>query len=138
MTSEMGVADGIVKLTNCRVLRGDRLVEEDLWLSSHSGRILDAQQEFFTNHTEADRTLDLGGRIVCPGFIETQLNGAFGFDFSVVPEDPAGYGNDLARINKLLVQTGVTSYLPTITSQPAAVYQQVPGTPSAELLCTES
>jgi N-acetylglucosamine-6-phosphate deacetylase len=69
--------------------------------------------------------IDLGGRIISPGLIDIQLNGAYGFDFSVAPEQISEYGKELARLNKSLIRTGVTSYLPTLTSQKSEVYHKV-------------
>jgi N-acetylglucosamine-6-phosphate deacetylase len=68
--------------------------------------------------------IDLGGKIVCPGFIDVQFNGAFGFDFSNPPQNLPEYLKALQRLNRDLAKTGVTSYLPTITSQRPEVYQQ--------------
>ncbi|KAH8808565.1 N-acetylglucosamine-6-phosphate deacetylase [Xylogone sp. PMI_703] len=117
-------ADRITRFTNCRLVKGSRLVEQDLWVSSKTGKIVRSQETFYTEHRLPDVTVDLHGRILSPGFIECQLNGAFGFDFSVIPEDVQSYGKTLRQVNKQLVQTGVTSYLPTLTSQRKEVYQQ--------------
>lgn len=115
-------APTITKLTNCRLAISDTLVWQDLWVSSASGLILDAQAAFFTQHTRPDAVHDLGGRIVAPGFIDVQINGGFGFDFSVPSER---YAADLAMLNRELVKTGVTSYVPTLTSQRSEVYHKV-------------
>jgi len=76
------------------------------------------------------KTVNLGGRILSPGFIDVQLNGACGFDFSVIPGDGsesamAEYGKGLAIANKGIVKTGVTSYLPTLITQRKEVYAKV-------------
>jgi len=113
-----------VRFTNCRLARGTHLTAADLTFSPTTGRILDAQSAFFAAQPTMTCVHDLGGKIVCPGFIEVQLNGAYGMDFSV-PTSAAQYGRDLARVNRRLVATGVTSYLPTLTSQRPGVYQQV-------------
>lgn len=115
----------ITKFTNCRLLKGDALVKEDLWVSSGTGKIVRSQAAFYGENVVPNDTIDLGGRIVSPGLIDVQLNGAFGFDFSVIPDDPASYGKTLRLVNKSLVNTGVTSYLPTLTSQKSEVYHQV-------------
>lgn len=47
--------------------------------------------------------------IIAPGFVDLQLNGAFGHDFS----DPSA---DLAAVARALPRTGVTAFLPTIIS----------------------
>ncbi|KAH7139430.1 N-acetylglucosamine-6-phosphate deacetylase [Dendryphion nanum] len=116
---------GVIKFTNCRLAKGDELINEDLWISSITGKILNGQETLYENRTAPDRVIDLGGRILSPGFIDVQLNGAYGFDFSVIPEDGAiGYTKGVAKVNMNLVRTGVTSYLPTLTSQPPEVYQK--------------
>jgi N-acetylglucosamine-6-phosphate deacetylase len=115
----------ITKFTNCRLVKGDKLVEQDLWVSSGSGKIVRSQEAFYGQHTVPDATVDLGGRLISPGLIDVQLNGAFGFNFSQIPDDPLTYGKLLRQVNKSLVETGVTSYLPTLTSESAYVYQNV-------------
>ncbi|KAG6041269.1 hypothetical protein E4U41_005196 [Claviceps citrina] len=117
-------SNGLTKLTNCRLVKGDALVAEDLWVSSITGTIIDSQASFFDELSLPDETIDLGGRIVSPGMIECQLNGAFGFNFSTLLDDMSRYGKKLREVNKLLVQTGVTSYLPTVTSQRPELYQK--------------
>ncbi|KAF2115804.1 n-acetylglucosamine-6-phosphate deacetylase-like protein [Lophiotrema nucula] len=115
----------VTKFTNCLLIRGNELVEEDLWISSVSGKILNGQEILYGERVAPDRIVDLGGRILSPGLIDVQLNGAYGFDFSVIPEDGAvGYSKGVHRVNRQLIATGVTSYLPTLTSQPPEVYQQ--------------
>ena len=122
---------GVIKFTNCRLVKGNNLIDEDLWISSVTGKIVNGQETIYGNRTAPDRVIDLGGRILSPGFIDVQLNGAYGFDFSVVPEDGiAGYSKGVSKVNKRLISTGVTSYLPTLTSQPPEVYQKVQHSPS--------
>lgn len=118
----LATSDKITKFTNCRLVKGDQLVEQDLWVSSASGKIVRSQEAFYSKYAVPDATVDLGGRIISPGLIDVQLNGAFGVDFSVIPEDPTAYGKTLKLVNKQLVKTGVTSYLPTLTSQRSEVY----------------
>lgn len=115
----------ITKFTNCHVVRNNDLIYEDLWISSRTGRILNGEEVFFKHKAAPDKVIDLGGRILAPGLIEVQLNGAFGFDFSVAPDDTAQYPKGLLRANKQLVKTGVTSFTPTVTSQRSDVYRKV-------------
>ena len=108
------------------LVKGNDLVGEDLWVSSISGKILNGQEMMFEHRVAPDRVLDLGGRILSPGFIETQMNGAYGFDFSVIPDEGvAAYGKGVLRVNRSLITAGVTSYLPTLTSQSPEVYHEV-------------
>ena len=117
--------DRITKFTNCRILKGDELIEQDLWVSSGSGKIVRSQEAFYGQLAVPDETVNLGGRIISPGLIDVQLNGAFGFNFSQIPEDPLTYAKSLRQVNKSLLETGVTSYLPTLTSESRHVYQNV-------------
>ncbi len=55
--------------------------------------------------------LDAGGALIVPGFIDLQLNGAFGDDFTVSPET-------IWRVAEGLPRWGVTSFLPTIITSP--------------------
>jgi N-acetylglucosamine-6-phosphate deacetylase len=115
---------GVTRFTGGYLVKGDKLIEGDLWISSITGKILHSQEVFYEYHVVPDEVIDLKGKILAPGFIDVQLNGAFGFDFSTVPEDMATYQKGLANLNKQLIQTGVTSYLPTLPSQKSEVYHQ--------------
>ena len=55
--------------------------------------------------------IDAGGLIVAPGFIDLQLNGAFGADFTLTPDGIWPVAEGLPR-------WGVTSFLPTIITSP--------------------
>jgi N-acetylglucosamine-6-phosphate deacetylase len=117
--------NGTTKFTNCRLVRGESLVKSDLWVSSLTGKIIDSQVAFYDELVIPDRVVDLGGRIISPGLIECQLNGAFGFNFSECPGNVADYRERLKELNRELVKTGVTSYVPTITSQLPHLYKKV-------------
>ncbi|OCK78994.1 carbohydrate esterase family 9 protein [Lepidopterella palustris CBS 459.81] len=122
---ETHTGHGITKFTNCFLVKGNDLVKEDLWISSTTGKILQSQEVFYGQRVAPDRIIDLGGRIVSPGLIDVQLNGAYGFDFSVIPKEGASaYGKGVLQVNKSLIKTGVTSYLPTLTSQKPEVYHK--------------
>ncbi|KAK2014220.1 N-acetylglucosamine-6-phosphate deacetylase [Colletotrichum eremochloae] len=116
--------NGITKFTNCRLVKGDALVQEDIWISSVTGKIIHSQAAFFDDLSLPDETINLGGRIVSPGLIDCQLNGAFGFNFSTLLDDMTQYGKKVRELNKKLVATGVTSYVPTLTSQRPELYQK--------------
>lgn len=116
---------GITRFTNCRLVKGDSLIEEDLWVSSQTGKIISSQATFFDDGVLPDRTVDLDGRIISPGLIDVQLNGAFGFNFSTLLEDTSQYGKKVLDVKKRLLSTGVTSFLPTLTSQTPELYQKV-------------
>lgn len=124
-TSRRQPGSGITKFTNCRLVRGASLVNEDLWVSSATGCIIHSQAGFYDHHALPDEVIDLGGRIISPGLIDVQLNGAFGFNFSSTFHDMSLYGKKVKELNRKLVATGVTSYMPTITSQTSELYREV-------------
>lgn len=115
----------VIKFTNCRIVKGDSLVDQDVWIDSTSGKILRDQEAFYGLHLFPDEVIDLGGRILAPGLIDCQLNGAQGFDFSVPHSSKEAYDEGLRVVNKGLARTGVTSYLPTVVSSTADVYRKV-------------
>lgn len=117
--------NGITKFTNCRLAKGSALVKEDLWVSSATGRIVETQAAFYDDGVLPDQTVDLGGRIVSPGLLDVQLNGAFGLNFSTLVPDMSLYAKAVRDLNRRLVQTGVTSYVPTVTSQTSDLYRAV-------------
>jgi N-acetylglucosamine-6-phosphate deacetylase len=57
--------------------------------------------------------IDAAGQIVAPGFVDLQLNGALGDDFT---EDP----DTIWRVAAALPRWGVTAFLPTIITSPLA------------------
>ncbi|RCK75037.1 MAG: N-acetylglucosamine-6-phosphate deacetylase [Anaerolineae bacterium] len=63
------------------------------------------------------KCLERKGWIASPGWIELQINGAFGVDFA---EEPQRMWEIAAR----LPEFGFTAFLPTIVTSPPAVFQQ--------------
>jgi len=84
----------------------------DLAVLLGDGKILDiGPTDTLPCPPEAER-LDAAGRRLAPGFIDLQLNGAFGLDFTAAPETIWEVGARLPRY-------GVTTFLPTIITSPA-------------------
>ena len=63
--------------------------------------------------TDAEE-IDASGLILAPGFIDLQINGAFGDDFTA---DPAS----IWRVAEGLPRYGVTAFLPTIITSPRSL-----------------
>ncbi|KAF3921251.1 hypothetical protein ABW21_db0205804 [Orbilia brochopaga] len=116
--------DTLVRLTNCLLPVDGRLVPGSLLINTTTGIIISQQDLFYDSKLSASSTVDLGGRLLVPGFIDVQINGAFGFDFSDTSKSEEEYAKGLRELNRRFVGTGVTSYLPTITSQKNNVYQK--------------
>ncbi|KAF7976438.1 hypothetical protein HWV62_6869 [Athelia sp. TMB] len=111
----------LICFTNARLATPEgALVTGDLWIDSHTGRILDAQRTFFAGR-RPERIIDLGGNVLCPGFVDVQINGAYGVDFSLYDDDER-YLKGLERVATRIVETGVTALVPTIVTQSAELY----------------
>lgn len=65
-------------------------------------------------------TFDISGRMVSPGFIETQINGAYGMDFTEEPES-------IWSVGQRLGEHGVTAFLPTLVSPTDAMVSKAQG-----------
>uniref|UniRef100_A0A5F9C2G7 Amidohydrolase domain containing 2 n=1 Tax=Oryctolagus cuniculus TaxID=9986 RepID=A0A5F9C2G7_RABIT len=115
----------VLQFTNCRILRGGALLREDLWV--RGGRILDPEKLFFEERRVADEQRDCGGRILAPGFIDVQINGGFGVDFSQATED---VGSGVSLVARRILSHGVTSFCPTLVTSPPEVYHKVEREPS--------
>ena len=82
---------------------------------------------------EADEVHEYPDSLILPGFVDLQVNGAFGVDVASEP-------HRLAELSERLLSTGTTSYLPTIISSPEALYEEalpqigVAGSSGAEVL----
>ncbi|KAK6337875.1 hypothetical protein TWF696_001353 [Orbilia brochopaga] len=116
--------DKLIRLSNCLLPVDGRLVPGSLVINSTTGIIVSPQDLFYDSKLSASSTVDLGGRLLVPGFIDVQINGAYGFDFSDTSKSDDEYAKGLRELNRQFVGTGVTSYLPTITSQKNHVYKK--------------
>ena len=56
------------------------------------------------------RTADRPSNVDSPGLIDIQINGAYGFDFSVYESDDQAYQVGLKNVAKKIVETGVTAF----------------------------
>lgn len=121
MPSNKSVSDAsITQFVNCRILRDHQLQWEDLWV--REGQILDPEKLFFDEKGFADERIDCEGSIVAPGFIDVQINGGFGVDFS---QPSAEVAAGVRLVGKKILEHGVTSFCPTLVTSPPSVYHQV-------------
>src|ERR671916_1867538 len=58
-----------------------------------------------------------GEALILPGFVDLQVNGAFGIDV-------ASESDRLPELSRALLSTGTTSYLPTVISSPEGLYEE--------------
>lgn len=98
-------------------ITGGLVVRPDATLASLDVDVVDGRITGVRPPTDAPppsgRVVDARGTIVAPGFIDVQINGGWGDDFTSDPDS-------IATVAARLPETGVTAFLPTvITSTPA-------------------
>ncbi|HLL56996.1 MAG TPA: hypothetical protein VK359_03635, partial [Rubrobacteraceae bacterium] len=98
-------------------LRGRVVTDHEVWPEGtvllEGSRIAEVSREALT----ADEVHDYPGHLLCPGFVDLQVNGSFGVD---VASDPGS----VPELSEKLLATGTTSYLPTVISSPIALYRE--------------
>lgn len=110
----------LIQIINARLVEDDKLVSESLWFDSETGLFVSPPSPALPASV-----IDLQNRIVSPGFLDLQINGAYGFDFSEDSTDVDGYKDRFLDARRKLIATGTTSFLPTMTSQFPERYHQV-------------
>lgn len=132
------------RFINARLLQRDGSLKMGaLTVDSSTGIIIqirfDSQPAEDYDHVLSDddedkliiHTVDCRGMILSPGFIDLQLNGAYGVDFSGCVDDndcTAAAGlctDDIFQVANLLCQSGVTSFCPTMVSSSRETYRRV-------------
>lgn len=106
-----------VALTNGRVLRGRTLVD-GLCVLIENGRILAVVGQDDPRCREASLR-DLGGHLLLPGFIDTQVNGGGGVLFNDAPTVEA-----IRQIGRAHRRFGTAGFLPTLISTDLDVVAQ--------------
>ncbi|MFH4984520.1 hypothetical protein AB6A40_011229 [Gnathostoma spinigerum] len=115
----------LLQFTNCRSLRNTKFTDDDVWVEN--GRIRDAAEIFFDEKRMADIQIDCMGHIISPGLIDVQINGAFGYDFSSLRQNE--FIEKVQYVSQRLLESGVTSFCPTIISSHPNVYRHVSSLP---------
>jgi N-acetylglucosamine-6-phosphate deacetylase len=99
------------------VLTPSGVIEDGAVLWGENGRIQQILPGPLTTAAGNADLLDGQGLLLVPGFIDLQLNGGFGQDFTAAPDT-------IWSVAAQLPQYGVTSFLPTIITAPAEVYRR--------------
>jgi N-acetylglucosamine-6-phosphate deacetylase len=88
MSSEISLLkSAVTKVTNVKMLDEDsnKLISSELWFSD--GVIIDPKLHFWNCNQNKEELyqelIDGQGMILVPGFIDIQINGAYGVDFSL-------------------------------------------------------
>lgn len=70
------------------------------------------------------KVIDCKNAIIAPGFIDLQINGGFGVDFTSDIKDAESCIDALQKVGSGILSHGVTSYCPTIVTSPSKVFHQ--------------
>lgn len=98
----------VKRFFNAKILTDISTYSTELWIKD--GKVITAQNE-------ADENIDMHGKLIAPGYIDIQINGAFGCDFARNPEE-------LEKVAGKLLQYGVTAFCPTLVSSSPEQYQK--------------
>lgn len=98
-----------IRYYNAKVLRGSEFVNGDLWTSG--GKII-------APVGRAAKEIDLQGKLIAPGYIDMQVNGAGGVDLTSSPEK-------VNEVSHALLKYGVTSFLATVVSSYPEEYRRI-------------
>ncbi|XP_062137927.1 N-acetylglucosamine-6-phosphate deacetylase [Drosophila sulfurigaster albostrigata] len=110
----------LLQFINCRLVRNHQLIHDDLWV--RDGKIINPEPVFFDEQTKAHRRIDCKGAIIAPGYIDVQINGGYGVDFSY-DKDTTEAG--VTKVARGLVASGVTSFCPTLVTSPNDSYHSI-------------
>ncbi|XP_076249833.1 N-acetylglucosamine-6-phosphate deacetylase [Calliopsis andreniformis] len=105
---------------NCQILRDHKILIEDLWV--RNGKIVDPEKIFYDEKIKPDIKIDCNGALISPGYIDLQINGGFGIDFTH-NVDNVQHGID--KVATKLIEFGVTSFCPTLVTSPKETYHKV-------------
>ncbi|XP_049864936.1 N-acetylglucosamine-6-phosphate deacetylase [Pectinophora gossypiella] len=110
---------GLTRFHNCFILRNGKIIKEDLWI--RDGKIENPEQIFYVEQLEADVTVNCEDLLIAPGFIDIQINGGWGIDFSANSDNVE---DGVKKVAKELLAHGVTSFCPTIVTSNKEMYHK--------------
>ncbi|ORY34266.1 N-acetylglucosamine-6-phosphate deacetylase, putative [Naematelia encephala] len=121
----------VIRFTNGYLAMPDgTAIKSDLYISQSTGVIISGQSNFYSSLLPPGRTIDLDGCLLSPGLIDVQINGAYGVDFSELDlasgsEGETKYIEGLEVVARRIVETGCTSFVPTIITQKEELYSKL-------------
>ena len=69
----LNINDFIIQYTNCVQLKDHKLVQDDFWV--RNGIIINPEVLFYVEKLQSHKIIDCKGALICPGYIDTQING---------------------------------------------------------------
>lgn len=101
-------------------LQGRIVTDYEVWdegtILFEDGAILDVSPDVSLLEL-ADEAHEHPDCLITPGFVDLQVNGAFGIDVATQPER-------LPELSESLLRTGTASYLPTVITSPESLYEK--------------
>ncbi|KAK6740530.1 hypothetical protein RB195_008782 [Necator americanus] len=113
----------LIQFVNAKVLREGKIVWDQVWV--RDGKIIDGAAVFYDEKRNPDIQVDCEGHILSPGFIDIQINGGFGVDFSTITSSVEEYKRGIDKVSRQLLSYGVTTFVPTVITSPPHVYSKV-------------
>ncbi len=102
--------EDLICFTNCSLtLENGSQANRDLWVDAEKGTIIDSQVYSVLASVRGHLCRCGIGlkQLFSPGLLDIQINGAYGFDFSVYKDD-GSYVDGLKMVAERIVETGVT------------------------------
>ncbi|XP_038213575.1 N-acetylglucosamine-6-phosphate deacetylase [Zerene cesonia] len=116
----MKAKTGLTRFHNCYILRESQIIKEDLLI--REGKIVSPEEVFYVEQVEPDETIDCDNLLIAPGFIDIQINGGWGVDFSY---DSESVKEGVNKVAKELLSHGVTSFCPTMVTSEKEKYSKI-------------
>ncbi|XP_057335993.1 N-acetylglucosamine-6-phosphate deacetylase isoform X4 [Microplitis mediator] len=112
--------NGLQQFHNCKLLRNGKLIYDNLWVLN--GVIVDPEKLFYDEKVKAENVIDCQNAIISPGYIDLQINGGFGVDFS---HNIDHVEDGINKVAKNLLAHGVTSFCPTLVTSSNETYHKI-------------
>ncbi|KAG7305591.1 hypothetical protein JYU34_009678 [Plutella xylostella] len=110
----------LTRFHNCFILRDSKIIKEDLWV--RDGKIANPEEVFYVEQNQADVTVNCDGQLIAPGYIDIQINGGVGIDFSF---DSENVEDGVEKVARELLKYGVTSFCPTMVTSDKEKYSKI-------------
>ncbi|KOC66315.1 Putative N-acetylglucosamine-6-phosphate deacetylase [Habropoda laboriosa] len=105
---------------NCCILRDGKILKEDLWV--RDGKVVNSEKIFYVEKVKPNVRIDCKEALISPGYIDLQINGGFGIDFT---HNVDNVQEGINKVAKKLLEFGVTSFCPTLVTSPNETYLKI-------------
>ncbi|CAG9792026.1 unnamed protein product [Diatraea saccharalis] len=110
----------LTRFFNCYILRDNKIIREDLWM--RDGKIENPEHIFYVEQLKPTRNINCNNVLIAPGFIDIQINGGWGIDFSY---DCDNVEKGIEKVATELLAHGVTSFCPTMVTSSKEKYAKI-------------